>query len=92
MRRDPPQIRLVFLPLERLSSQDAESFPKDSCKDSTCTQGLVLEIVAAVDVATAACVDLKGFVGLGLASDIVDVIVVSLYFPSGSAIGSQLVW
>ena len=92
VRRDPPQVRLVLLPFERLSLQDAESFPKDSCKDSTCTQGLVVELAAAIDVATAACVDLKGFIGLGLASDIVDVIVVSLYSPSGSdAIGSQFV-
>jgi len=55
------------------------SYREDGCnKDSKCTEGVVLEIVAAVEVATAACVDLKGLVSLSLATKIVGIITVSL--------------
>jgi len=54
----------------------------DSCHDTECTKGVVAEIAVAVDVATAACVGLKGTLGLdlglSLALRIVAIITVSL--------------
>lgn len=61
--------------------------------DDKCTNALVLELVAAVDVATAACVNVKGFISLNLGQQIADVVAVSLDQPPGSdAINSHIPW
>lgn len=86
-------VRLVSLPFERSSSRDAQPHPEDDCKDSKCTESLVLDIVAAVDAATVACVDLEEVLDSGLAEKIVGVVIVSLeLLPESDAISSQLVW
>jgi len=59
-----------------LDVQVAVILPKfDSCHDSKCTEGLVLEVVAAVDVATAACVNLKGVADVDLAVKIAGIFI-----------------
>jgi len=61
----------------------AQIYSKDNCKDSGCTQGVVVEIAAAIDQATHT-VDLKGSVSWSVAREILGVAVVSLKPPSES--------
>lgn len=72
-----PQFGWFTFSFERSSSADAQGYIEGSCMDPNCTQTLVLEIVAAVDVATAACLNLKGISNSILAKEIADVVIVS---------------
>jgi len=74
-----------FLPLSD-KVWDTQPCPEDECKDSKCTESLVAEIVTAVEVATSACVELKGVLALSIAKHIVAIVIVSLEPSSGSVI------
>ena len=63
--------------------RDAKLYSKDNCKDSGCTEGVVVEIAAAIDRATHT-VDLKGSVSWSAAREILGVAVVSFKPPSES--------
>jgi len=82
VRCNPSPVRLVSLALERSSPCDTQTCLKGTCKDSNCTEALVLDIVAVVDIATAACVDVKGVLSLSLAKQIADIVIVSLALPT----------
>ena len=82
MRHDPPPVRLVSVSLERSSPHNIQSHPTGTCKDAKCTDALVLDIVAAVDIAAAAFVDLEGVLSLSLAKQIADIVIVSLALPT----------
>ena len=63
--------------------RDAKLCSKDNCKDSECTEGIVVEIAAAIDKATHT-LDLKGSVSWSAAREILGVAVVSFKLPSES--------
>jgi hypothetical protein len=46
---------------------DTKPYPTDSCRNSKCTEGLVLDIFAAVDAAGLVTVNLEGVVSLDFA-------------------------
>jgi len=64
-------------------ARDAKLCSKDNCKDSGCTEGIVVEIAAAIDKATHT-LDFKGSVSWSAAREIVGVAVVSFEPPSES--------
>ena len=84
MRYHSSIVRLVFFSSEKFSSRNAYSYIKDTCGEAKCTESLVLEVVAAVDVATKACVGAEAALSVELAKAIADVIVVSLIPSPGS--------
>ena len=84
MRYHSSTVRLVFFCSEKSSSCDAYSYVEDTCGEAKCTESIVLEVVAAVDVATKACVGAEAALSVELAKAISDVIIVSLIPSPGS--------
>ena len=85
MQSHPSKVRLVSFPLEQPSSSpDTYLYLKDDCEDAGCTETLVLEVVAAIELATSECVGVEDEPSDPLAELIADVIIVGLISSPGS--------
>ena len=72
---------MVSFPLEQPSSSpDTYLYLKDDCEDAGCTETLVLEVVAAIELATSECVGVEDEPSDPLAELIADIRNNEIYF------------
>lgn len=76
MRCNASPARLVYVVSECSGLRDAECYSEDNCRDDMCTETIVLNIAAAIDATTAACVDVKGMISPSLGNQIAGVVIV----------------